>query len=140
MYGRLKAHELWERHRLEVPVDLRRLAAELSIEVIPFPFRGRVQEMIVDGVIGVRPDLPRPWFRWYVAHAIGHHLLHVGSSFHLESWQWASQAKAERQAEEFASALLLGPDGGGRTAGELGIPSEKLHDPADHSSRRRLLT
>ena len=140
MYARLRALELWERYDLALPVDLRLVADRLSIEVTTFPFRGRVQEMIVDGVIGVRPGLSRPWFRWYVAHAIGHHVLHVGTSFHLEDWQWASRAKAERQAEEFASALLSGPDPGGRSARELGIPDEKMRPEADQPSRRRLLT
>ena len=126
MYARQKAEELWDRYDLALPVDLRTLADRLSVEVTTFPFRGRVQEMIVDGVIGVRPGLPRPWFRWYVAHAMGHHLLHVGGSFYLESWQWVSRAKAERQAEEFAFALLAGPDPHGWTARELGIPPEKM--------------
>ena len=126
MYGRLKAQELWDRHRLEVPVDLKRLADELGIEVTSFPFRGRIKEMIIDGIIGVEPGLPRPWFRWYVAHAIGHHVLHVGTSFYLESWQWVNHAKAEQQAEEFAAGLLGGPEGSRRTMGELQIPAEKL--------------
>ena len=126
MYGRLKAQELWDRYRLEVPVDLKRLAAELGIEVTSFPFRGRIKEMIIDGIIGVEPGLSRPWFRWYVAHAIGHHVLHVGTSFYLESWQWVSHAKAEQQAEEFAARLLGGPEGPRRTAEELRIPAEKL--------------
>ena len=126
MYGRLKAQELWDRYRLEVPVDLKRLVAELGIEVTTFPFRGRIKEMIVEGVIGVEPGLPRPWFRWYVAHAIGHHVLHVGTSFYLESWQWVNHAKAEQQAEEFAARLLGGAEGPRRTAEELRIPAEKL--------------
>ena len=126
MYGRLKAQQLWDRYRLEVPVDLKRLAADLRIEVISFRFRGRIKEMIVDGVIGVEPGLPRPWFRWYVAHAIGHHVLHVGTSFYLESWQWVNHAKAELQAEEFAARLLGGPEGSRLTAEELRIPDEKL--------------
>ena len=57
---------------------------------------------------------------------MGHHLLHVGTSFYLESWQWVNHAKAERQAEEFAAWLLGGPDGWQRSASELRIPSEKL--------------
>ena len=107
MYGKVKAAELWYQYRLSVPVDLRRLIEELGLEVIVFPFRGRIKEMVVDRCIGVRPGLPRPWFRWYVAHAIGHHLLHVGTSFYLESWQWVNHARAERQAEEFAAWLLV---------------------------------
>ncbi len=44
----------------------------------------------------------------------------------LESWQWVTRAKGERQAEEFAAWLMAGPAGGHRTAAELGIPNEKL--------------
>ena len=126
MHGRTKAVELWHRYQLSTPVDLRRLAAELGLEIVTFPFRGRIKEMIVDGVIGVQPGLRRPWFRWYVAHAIGHHTLHVGTSFYLDWWQWVSHAKAERQAEEFAAWLLAGPDGWQLTDSELGIPREKF--------------
>ena len=126
MHGMARAAELWGRHRLTVPVDLKRLVEEMGLEVIAFPFRGRIQEMIIDGVIGVRPDLPRPWFRWYVAHAIGHHVLHVGASFHLDGWQWISHAKAEWQAEEFASWLLAGAAGWRLTAWELGVPRDKF--------------
>ncbi len=85
MHGRVKAMELWRRHELAVPVDLKRLAEELGLQVTTFPFRGRINEMIVGGVVGVRPGLSRPWFRWYIAYAIGHHMLHVGTSFYLES-------------------------------------------------------
>ena len=125
LYGKLKATELWHRYRLSIPVDLKVLAEELGLEVVTFPFRGRIKEMIVDRVIGVQPGLTRPWFRWYVSHAMGHHILHWGTSFYLESWQWVNRAKAERQAEEFAAWLLGGPDGWQRTASELSIPQEK---------------
>lgn len=126
MHGKARAAELWHSHRLSIPVDLRRLVAELGLEVVTFPFRGRLKEVIIDRVIGVAPGLPRPWFRWYVAHALGHFVLHVGTGFYLESWQWVSHAKAERQAEEFAAWLLGGPDGWRRPAEELGIPPDKL--------------
>ena len=125
MHGRVKAMELWHRHELAVPVDLKRLAEELGLQVTTFPFRGRINEMIVGGVVGVRPGLSRPWFRWYIPHAIGHHMLHVGTSFYLESWQWVSHARAERQAEEFAAWLLSGPNGARSTATELGVPLKK---------------
>ena len=126
MYAKARAADLRRRYELGTPVNLRRLAERLGIEVVTFPFRGRVREVVVEGVIGVQPGLSRPWFRWYVAHAIGHHVLHVGTSFYLASWQWASRAKAERQAEEFAAALLAGPCAAFLTAQELGIPAEKL--------------
>ena len=126
MYAKARAAKLWSRYELSAPVDLKFLVGQLGLEVVEFPFRGRVREVVVDGVIGVQPALPRPWFRWYVAHAMGHHALHVGTSFYLASWQWVSQAKAERQAEEFAAWLLAGPEGGPLTARQMGIPGEKL--------------
>jgi hypothetical protein len=124
--SRALVKELWRRHELSIPLDLKRLAACLDLQVVSFPFSGRIKEMIVGRTIGVQTGLPRPWFRWYVAHAIGHHHLHVGSGLHRASWHWVSHAKAERQAEEFAALLLGGPDGWHRTASELAIPPEKL--------------
>ena len=126
LYGKSRAAEVWDGYGLAIPVDLKRLVAELGLEVVTFPFRGRIKEMIYCGVIGVRPGLSRSWFRWYVAHAIGHHVLHVGASLHLVSWQWVTHAKAERQAEEFAARLLGGPDARACSASEMGIPEEKL--------------
>ena len=125
MFAKAKAAEVWYRHRLHLPVDLRRLTRELGLEVVAFPLRGRLHEVIVDGVVGVRQGLPRPWFRWYVAHAVGHHLLHVGTGFYLESWQWVNVAKAEREAEEFAAWLLAGPEGWRYSHRELALPFEK---------------
>ena len=126
MHGRIRATELWRDHGLRAPVDLRSLTRALGLRVVEFPFRGRVKEVIIDGVIGVRPGLSRAEFRWLVAHATGHHLLHVGTSFYLESWQWANRAKAERQAEEFAAWLLGGPEGWRASASELAIPEAKF--------------
>ena len=126
MLAETRARELRRRHQLTVPVDLKRLVSELGLEVVEFPFRGRIKEVIIDGIIGVAPGLSRPRFRWYVAHALGHHTMHVGTSFYLESWQWVNHARAERQAEEFAAWLLGGPDGSTHTASELGIPYDKL--------------
>ena len=126
MHARTLAARLWRTHDLSIPVDLRGLAAQLGLEVVSFPFDGRIKEVIIGRTIGVQPGLPRPWFRWYVAHAIGHHLLHVGTSFYLESWQWVNHAKAERQAEEFAAWLVGGPDGWRRAASDVGVPADKL--------------
>ena len=126
LFGKVKAADLWHEHKLSVPVDLKRLSVELGLDVVAFPFQGRLKEVIIDGVIGVKPGLARSSFRWLVAHAIGHHMLHVGTSFYLESWQWVNHAKAEKQAEEFAAWLLGGPDGWQYTAKELGIPYDKF--------------
>ncbi len=125
MHAKLRAAELWHRYELSLPVDLRLVVTNLGLEVVTFPFQGRVKEAIIEGVIGVRPGLTRPWFRWLVAHAVGHHMLHVGTSFYFSSWQWVNHAKAERQAEEFAAWLLGGPQGWRYAPGDLAIPAEK---------------
>ena len=143
MRAKSTAADLWGKHRLSVPVDLRRLADELGLEVVLFPFRGRIKEVIVGRTIGVQPGLPRPWFRWYVAHAIGHHLLHVGTSFYLQSWQWVNRAKAERQAEEFAAWLVgrrvrLATSGLGARGPRREVPAgPKTHRPPGARPSRR---
>ena len=126
MHARLIASKVWQNHGLSIPVDLRRLAEELGLRVETWPFEGGVNELIVHESIGVRPGLPRPWFRWCVAHAIGHHVMHVGTPFFLEQWQTSVRAKAERQAEEFAAFLVAGYEGWSRPAWELGVPTAKL--------------
>lgn len=125
MQAKLRAAELWHRCELSVPVDVKLVVTSLGLEVVTFPFQGRVKEAIIEGVIGVRPGLTRPWFRWLVAHAVGHHMLHVGTSFYFSSWQWVNHAKAERQAEEFAAWFMGGPQGWRYTPGDLAIPTEK---------------
>ena len=133
MHARTLAARLWRTHELSIPVDLKGLAGCLGLEVVSFPLDGRIKEVIIGRTIGVQPGLSRPWFRWYVAHAIGHHLLHVGTSFYLESWQWVNHAKAERQAEEVATWLVGDPDGWRRAASDVGIPADKLSlGPASH--------
>ena len=60
MHGMLAAADLWRLYDLRIPVDLRQIVDDLGLEVVYFPFHGRVKEMIIDGVIGVQPGLTRP--------------------------------------------------------------------------------
>ena len=116
---------------IEPPADLEPLLSQLGIEVVPWRFAGRIREVIIDGTVGIDDRMAEPWTRWLTAHAIGHHLLHTGTSLYLESWQWVSRVKAERQAEEFAAGLLL-PAGDALGAGprtlahRCGIPEAKV--------------
>ncbi len=126
MRAREVSAALWDQYGLDLPVDLKGLAEALGIEVVSFPFNGRIREIIIGRTIGVRRGVSRRWFRWYVAHAIGHHQMHVGTSFYLQGWQWVAQVKAERQTEDFVTCLLSGPDGLHSTVAEMAIPEEKL--------------
>ncbi len=65
------AAALWDQHTLSLPVDLKGLADAHGLEVVSFPFNGRIREIIIGRTIGVRHGVSRRWFRWYVAHAIG---------------------------------------------------------------------
>ena len=47
MYGKLKAAEPWHRYRLSIPVDLKVLAEELGLEVVTFPFQGRIKVVVL---------------------------------------------------------------------------------------------
>lgn len=114
-----------------VNADWRALLAGLGLEVVRWPLRGRLREIIVDGVIAIDSGQPGPWARWLTAHAVGHHALHTGTSFYLDTWQWVNRVKPEREAEEFAAGLLmpagaapgLGPDA---MAQRLGLPPVKV--------------
>ncbi len=125
---------------LEQPADLKPLLTKLGIEVVPWHFNGRVREVVLEGHIGIDDRLSEAWSRWLTAHAIGHHLLHTGASFYLESWQWVNRVKAERQAEEFAAGLLAPHDTSSpstvkRLAGRTRIPESKAEYLLDLISR-----
>ncbi len=115
----------------EPPLDLAPLLDRLGLEAVRWRFRGRLREMIMEGIVGIDDRLPEPWVRWLTAHAIGHHLMHTGTWLNLRSWQWVDRVKAERQAEEFAAGLFEPRDSGSRAIGpaalarRIGIPERK---------------
>ena len=100
---------LAKRHAIDASSDLTPALSGLNLEVIPWRFEGRIREVIFQNAIGIDAGLPDAWQRWLTAHAIGHHLLHAGTSLYLASWQWVNRNKDERQAEEFAAGLLVPP-------------------------------
>jgi hypothetical protein len=115
---------------LDQRADLQPILNELGIELIPWRFGGRLREVIIEGHVGIDDRLGDAWTRWLTAHALGHHVLHVGASLYLEDWQWVNRNKAERQAEQFAAGLLAGPEQTRRItpkglARRLGIPEPK---------------
>mgnify|MGYP004050547307 CR=1 FL=1 len=52
---------LLDQYGLSLPVDLRGLADALGIEVVSFPFNGRIREIIIGRTIGVRRGVSRRW-------------------------------------------------------------------------------
>ena len=105
-----RAHEIRRRYRFTCPSDIDRVLKAENIQVIHFPLKGRVKEMIVFNFIGLSFSLERNSCEEHelLAHALGHYLLHAGNQpfFHLAServvaWQM------EHQAWDFAFELFI---------------------------------
>ena len=77
--------------------------------------------------IGVAERLDPCWRRWVIAHAIGHRLLHPGNHLWIRDHSSLGGGRYEREAEDFALALLV--DTGGE-AREEGL--RELWEVADH--------
>ena len=120
---------LAKRHAIDASSDLTPALRSLDLEVIPWRFEGRIREVIFQNAIGIDAGLSDPWQRWLTAHAIGHHLLHAGTSLYLASWQWVNRNKDERQAEEFAAGLLV-PPSAMANAGEITL-AHRCHIPRE---------
>ena len=109
-------------HLVGMEIDERQLRAQ------------EVDEIAFGSNIAVGDQLSEPERRWAVAHAIGHYVLHGRSTNHI--WlRTCTQLsdKLERQAEDFAYALLVDEDEawdeGLETVREIaeyfGVPSER---------------
>ena len=85
------------------------MANHLGLEVWTWPFRV-LQEMQADNSIAVAQRLDAPWRRWVIAHVIGHSLPHPGNHLWMQHHTLLGH-RVEREAEEFAGALLVGETG-----------------------------
>ena len=100
-----RAVELRRKLRLHGRVDAKGVADMLQLEIVFRPMQ-KLQEMKMDGVICIALRFEPEWRRWLVAHAIGHEVMHPGN--HLWARKHTGIAhKYEREAEDFAHALLL---------------------------------
>lgn len=100
-----RALQLRRKLRLHGRVDAQAVADMLGIEIVRRPLR-ELQEMKIDGVICIALRLEPEWSRWLIAHAIGHELMHPGNHLWLRKNTGLAH-KYEREAEDFAHALLL---------------------------------
>jgi hypothetical protein len=105
-----RAHEIRRRYRITHPCDIERVLKGENIYVVPYPFKGRVNEVIVLNFIGL-PLGFTPHSREgdeLLAHALGHYLLHAGNQpfFHLHHDRTVSR-QMEHQAWDFAFELFI---------------------------------
>ena len=100
-----RALELRRKLKLHGRVDAPAVADMLGIEIQRRPLR-ELQEMKIDGVVCIALRFEPEWSRWLIAHAIGHELMHPGNHLWLRKHTGLAH-KYEREAEDFAHALLL---------------------------------
>jgi len=101
-----KARQLHRRYPgISFPVDMETLALAEGCEVIDWPFLKPVKEVKQGRFIGLAEHLDEKERRYLIAHAMGHHLLHVGNQ--LSFWQKTTLHKTEREAEECAAHILM---------------------------------
>ncbi len=103
-----KAAALRRRLGLHGRVDAESVAGILGLEVVAWPMHVQ-QEMQMGRFIGVAKRLDARWRRWVIAHAIGHRLLHSGNHLWIRD-HTSLNSLFEREAEEFARALLMDLD------------------------------
>lgn len=105
-----RAQEIRRRYRFTYPRDIERVLKAKRIQVVRFPLKGRLKEMIVYDFIGLALTLERDAREEYelLAHAFGHYLLHAGNQpfFHLAKDRVVAR-QWERQAWDFAFELLM---------------------------------
>ena len=127
-----RAAELRRMLGLHGRVDAQGVADILGLEIWHRPYR-RFQEMKMGEFICIAHRFEPEWRRWCVAHAIGHLLMHPGN--HIWTRRNTGLAnKYEREAEDFAHALLLdvgevverGFTHSWQVAEHFGVPEEVL--------------
>ncbi|MCY4623401.1 MAG: ImmA/IrrE family metallo-endopeptidase [Chloroflexi bacterium] len=97
--------ELRTKLGLRGQVDAEAVANLLGLTVVPLQLE-ELQELMVDDCIGVADRLAPAWRRWVIAHAVGHKVLHPGNHLWMRMHTGLA-GKVEREAEDFAQALLL---------------------------------
>jgi Zn-dependent peptidase ImmA (M78 family) len=111
--AQMRAQEIRRRYHFTRPSDIERVLKAENIQVVRFPLKGRVKEMIVFNFVGLPLSLERDSRERYelLAHALGHYLLHAGNQpfFHLDKDRVVAR-QWEHQAWDFAHELLMPAD------------------------------
>lgn len=135
--NREKAQSLLKQARItQAPVDVNKIAALLGFTVIPYPFPNKRKGMVyVDGVvkaIGVNSSHPIYLQRYTVAHELGHFVNgheHYENAFIEDDTRYYNhQFQQEREADLFASELLLPKDFLIQDLARLGLDETSLVD------------
>jgi len=86
------------------------LGIEVCYENLPSHIGGFFTRIFDSAYIVVNSEKPRAWQRAIAAHELGHALLHTQDHAFLATLNFATHSKVERQANQFAAALLIGDE------------------------------
>jgi hypothetical protein len=102
----LEAREMLGLRGVLTDAEVRVALAAAGLRVLEgCPFVGRVHDVYVAGVVGIREGLSPGWVRWLKCHGLGHHLLHPTDRLYEHHELWL---RREAEAELFAGVLLFG--------------------------------
>jgi hypothetical protein len=104
-----KAKELHQRHPglSRPPVDVEALTEAEGLEWMRWPFRWPVREVKQGGCIGLANEVEGAEWRYLIAHALGHHLLHAGNQLSFYHQQFGVLGREEREADACAAHILI---------------------------------
>jgi len=81
----------------------------LGVTIIECPLAGRIKEIYFGDFVVVKSNIDEAYRRYYLAHALGHHLIHQkGNYLYCDSFDHLNTIKREAEAEDFAAHFLCG--------------------------------
>lgn len=103
-----RARQIIRKYNLSTaPTDLNKVIDNESIVLDEWDFKGRVKEVYVGDSIGILQNATPRKKRELIAHALGHHFLHVGNHMYFEEKDQFTKFKQEHEAQAFAAELLM---------------------------------
>ena len=106
-----KARQVLRKHNLHLaPININKIMKAEKLVLDEWEFRGRVKEVYVGDRVGIKLNTDLKKKRELIAHALGHHFLHIGNHLYFDSVNQFAIFKQEQEAQCFASELLMPTD------------------------------
>ena len=99
-----KADQVIDRYKTNDP---EKILKKLGIDVLDVPLAGELKEAYFKDHVVLKIGLERPERRQLLAHALCHHLMHVGNHLKLQGRRYSYGNFHEKQADVFAAFLLM---------------------------------
>ncbi|KKT87031.1 MAG: hypothetical protein UW86_C0011G0003 [Microgenomates group bacterium GW2011_GWA1_Microgenomates_45_10] len=106
--ARRRAEKILRKYKISTaPINIMKIVKGERLCLVPWSFKGRLEEVYLGDCIGVKKDLPCCQRRELVAHALGHHFLGDGNHCYYATHNHLVLKKQERGAQYFAGFLLI---------------------------------